>query len=103
MASQPVVTASTVAINEGQSSALTLGLTNAATLFEDSNDSTTITVTLSDGATLTRTGSGAAVHDNGDGTFTLTATSVADPLAGLTITPTDEGTVTVDVSALVAL
>src|SRR6185503_7178860 len=101
VADQPVVTASTTEINEGGSSALSLGLTNAAGLFEDSNDSVTITVTLSNGATLTQTGSGAAVTDNGDGSFTLTATKTAD-LAGLTITPTSEfeGTVTVGVSAV---
>src|SRR5262249_31666019 len=102
-AEQPIVTASTVPINEGQSSALTLTLDtashNASDLFADGDDSVVITVTLSNGATLTQTGNGAAVTNNGDGTFTLTAHKVGD-LTGLTITPTDEGTVTVDVSAV---
>ncbi|MGN6748653.1 MAG: hypothetical protein ACTHJS_08675 [Xanthobacteraceae bacterium] len=97
----PEVTASAVAIDEGHSSTLTLGLANASTLFEDPDDSVVITVTLSNGATLTQTGGGAAVIDNPDGTFTVTATKLAD-LAGLTITPTSEfeGTVTVGVSAV---
>src|SRR4029077_12487539 len=60
-----------------------------------------ITVTLDQGAKLTQTGTGAKVVDNGDGTFTVTATSTAD-LAGLTIVPSGEfeGTVNVGVSAV---
>src|SRR5207237_648657 len=85
VADQPVVTASASAIDEGGSSTLSLGLTNAAGLFENGDDSVTITVTLDHGATLSQTGSGAAVTDQLDGTFTLTAPSTAD-LAGLTIT-----------------
>ena len=97
VADQPVVTASAAATDEDGTSALTLTLTNAAGLFEDSDDSVTVTVTLNHGATL----HGAGVIDNDDGTFTLTAHSVAD-LSGLTITPASEfeGTVTVGVSAV---
>ena len=101
VADVPVVTASAAEINEGGASALTLSLTNAADLFENGDDSVTITVSLDQGASLSQTGDGAAVTDNHDGTFTLTAASVAD-LAGLTITPTGEfeGTVNVGVSAV---
>ena len=101
VADVPVVTASTQPINENGSGTLTLGLTNAAGLFENSNDNVTITVTLDHGATLTQTGSGAVVTDHHDGTFTLTATSLSD-LGGLTITPPSEfeGTIAVGVSAL---
>ena len=101
VADQPVVTASTVAIDEGHSSGLTLGLSNASDLFENADDTVVITVTLSGGATLTRSGSGAAVIDNQDGSFTFTASSLAD-LAGLSITPPSEfeGAVTVGVSAV---
>ncbi len=97
----PVVTVSAPAANENGSSTLVLGLTNAAELFANSADSVTLTVALDHGATLSQTGTGAAVIDNHNGTFTLTATSVAD-LNGLTITPATEfdGTVTVDVSAV---
>ena len=97
VADQPVVTASATTINDEGTSALTLTLTNAASLFEDSDDSVTVTVTLNHGATLHGTG----VIDNHDGTFTLTATSAAG-LNGLTITPASEfsGTVTVGVSAV---
>ena len=58
-------------------------------------------MTLDQGATLSQTGTGAVVTDNHDGSFTLTAASVAD-LAGLTITPASEfeGTVSVGVSAV---
>src|SRR4029077_19654388 len=98
VADQPVVTASATTINEDGTSALTL--TNAAGLFENSDDSVTVTVSLSDGAVLHGTDA-TAVTDNHDGTFTLTAHSASD-LAGLTITPASEfeGTVTVGVSAI---
>src|SRR4029077_19649772 len=97
VADQPVVTASAATINEDGTSALTITLTNASDLFENSDDSVTVTVTLDHGATL----HGAGVSENDDGSFTLTATSVAD-LSGLTITPASEfeGTVTVGVSAV---
>ena len=86
VADVPVVTASTQPINENGSGTLTLGFTNAAGLFENGDDNVTITVTLDHGATLTQTSTGAAVTDNHDGTFTLTATSLSD-LSGLTIKP----------------
>jgi hypothetical protein len=97
VADQPVLTASAATINEEGTSALTLTLTNAAGLFENSDDSVTVTVSLSDGATL----HGKGVTANDDGTFTLTAHSAAD-LSGLTITPASEfeGAVTVGVSAI---
>lgn len=60
-------------------------LSNAADLFENGDDSVALTVTLSEGATL----HGAGVTDNGKGTYSLAATSVAD-LHGLTITPAAE-------------
>src|SRR5207237_1353197 len=58
--------------------------------------SVSLTVTLSDGATL----NGAGVTDNMNGSFSLTVTA-ADQLAGLTITPVEsfEGTVAIGVSA----
>ena len=92
-----MVTASATTINEDGTSNLTITLNNATSLFENANDSVTVTVSLSDGATLNGTG----VTDNHDGTFTLTAASAAD-LSGLTITPASEfeGTVTVGVSAV---
>src|ERR1019366_8814117 len=100
VADQPVVTAAASTINEDGTSNLTLGLTNAANLFENPDDSVTLTVSLSNGATLHGTG----VTDNGDGTFTLTAhnATYAADLSGLTITPASEfeGTVTVGVSAV---
>jgi phosphoribosylformylglycinamidine (FGAM) synthase PurS component len=101
VADVPAMTASAAEINEGGASALTLTLTNATDLFENGDDSVTITVSLDQGATLSQAGGGAAVTDNHNGTFTLTAASVAD-LAGLTITPTSEfeGTVNVGVSAV---
>ncbi len=91
------MTASAAPIVEDGTSALTLTLTNAADLFENSDDSVTITVTLNQGATLQGTG----VTNNHNGTFTLTAHSASD-LYGLTITPAGEfnGTVTVGVSAV---
>ena len=97
VADPPVVTASATTINEDGTSALTLTLTNAAGLFENGDDSVTVTVSLSDGAKLHGTG----VVDNGDGTFTLTANSATD-LNGLTITPAleFEGTVAIGVSAI---
>jgi hypothetical protein len=97
VADQPVVTASAATINEDGSSALTLTLTNADGLFENSDDSVTVTVSLDHGATLHGTG----VIDNHNGTFTLTAHSATD-LNGLTITPASkfEGTVSVGVSAV---
>ena len=97
VADQPIVSASATPINEDGTSNLTITLTNAAGLFENSDDSVTVTVTLDHGATLHGTG----VTDNHDGTFTLTAHSATD-LSGLTITPASEfeGTVTVGVSAV---
>ena len=100
VADQPVVTASAATINENGSSTLTLGLTNAAALFEDTtDDSVTITVTLDHGATLTS--SGPTVTDLGGGKFQLTVTN-ASQLTGLTITPPTEfdGTVHIGVSAV---
>ena len=100
VADQPVVTASAATINENGSSTLTLGLTNAAALFEDTtDDSVTITVTLDHGATLTS--SGPTVTDLGGGKFQLTVTN-ASQLTGLTITPATEfdGTVHIGVSAV---
>ncbi len=101
VADQPVITASAAPTVEDATSKLTLTLTNAADLFEDSTDSVTVTVTLGQGAKLSQTGTGAAVTDNHNGTFTLTAHSTTD-LNGLTITPAGEfdGTVTVGVSAV---
>jgi hypothetical protein len=97
VADQPVLTASAATINEDGTSALTLTLSNAAGLFEDSDDSVTVTVSLDHGATLHGTG----VIDNHNGTFTLTAHSASD-LSGLTITPASEfeGAVSVGVSAV---
>ncbi|MEH2560846.1 beta strand repeat-containing protein [Bradyrhizobium sp. AZCC 2289] len=97
VADLPVVTASAATINEGGSSALTIGLTNAGDLFVNGDDSVALTVTLSNGATLHGTG----VTDQGGGVFTLTAHSAAD-LNGLTITPASEfeGNVSVGVSAI---
>ena len=100
VADQPVVTASAATTNENGSSTLTLGLTNAAALFEDTtDDSVTITVTLDHGATLTS--SGPTVTDLGGGKFQLTVTN-ASQLTGLTITPPTEfdGTVHIGVSAV---
>jgi FecR protein len=100
VADQPVVTASAATINENGSSTLTLGLTNAAALFEDTtDDSVTITVTLDHGATLTS--SGPTVTDLGGGKFQLTVTN-ASQLTGLTVTPPSEfeGTVHIGVSAV---
>ena len=100
VADQPVVTASAATINENGSSTLTLGLTNAAALFEDTtDDSVTVTVTLDHGATLTS--SGPTVTDLGGGKFQLTVTN-ASQLTGLTITPPTEfdGTVHIGVSAV---
>src|SRR5258707_14091390 len=97
VADQPVVTASAATINEDGTSNLTLTLTNADGLFENSDDSVTVTVSLDHGATLHAKG----VTANDDGTFTLTAHSATD-LNGLTITPAREfeGTVKVGVSAV---
>jgi hypothetical protein len=97
VADVPAVTATASEIKEGGTSDLTINFSNATDLFENGGDNVTVTVTLSDGAVLHCDG----VHDNGDGSFTLTATSVAD-LSGLTITPASEfeGAVTVDVSAV---
>ena len=99
VADQPVVTASAATTNENGSSTLTLGLTNAAALIQDSDDSVTITVTLDHGATLTS--SGPTVTDLGGGKFQLTVTN-ASQLTGLTITPPTEfdGTVHIGVSAV---
>src|SRR5260370_19619073 len=47
VADKPVVTASATMIPEDGTSALTIGLTNAAGLFENPDDSVTLTVTLS--------------------------------------------------------
>src|SRR5438270_63921 len=82
--------------NEGPTCVIT-SLTNAANLFEDGNDSVTVTVTLSDHATL----NGAGVTDNGDRTITR-PNSTHSQLAYPTISPTNEfeGTVSVGVSAL---
>src|SRR4029077_19440203 len=52
VADQPVVTASATTINEDGTSNLTITLTNAANLFENGDDSVTVTVSLSDGASL---------------------------------------------------
>ena len=97
VADQPVVTASATPIDENGTSALTLTLSNASDLFEDGNDSVTVTVTLDHSATLHGTG----VTNNDDGTFTLTAHAATD-LTGLTITPASEfeGTVAIGVSAV---
>ena len=97
VADVPVVTASASPIVEDGTSVLTLAFTNAAGLFENADDSVTVTVTLNQGATLHGTG----VTNNHNGTFTLTAHSASD-LNGLTITPASEfnGTVTVGVSAV---
>ncbi|TPK70433.1 hypothetical protein, partial [Mesorhizobium sp. B2-4-17] len=96
VADQPLVTAAATTINEDGTSNLTITLTNASDLFEDGNDSVTVTVSLDQGATLHGTG----VVDNHNGTFTITAQSAAD-LSGLTITPATEfeGTVAIGVSA----
>src|SRR5207245_1481567 len=96
-ADQPVVTASATTIDEDGTSGLTVTLTNAAHLFENPGDSVTVTVTLSDGATL----HGAGVSNLGGGVFELTATSAGD-LSGLTITPATEfeGSVSIGVSAV---
>ena len=92
-----MVTASASTINEDGTSNLTLALTNAGALFENSDDSVTVTMSLSNGATL----HGAGVSSLGGGVFTLTALSPTD-LNGLTITPASEfdGTVHVGVSAV---
>src|SRR5207244_1705562 len=82
VADQPVVTAAATTINEDGTSNLTITLTNASGLFEDGNDSVTVTVSLDLVAVL----HGSGVADNGDGTFTITAHS-ADDLSNLTITP----------------
>src|SRR5205085_1153657 len=97
VADQPVVTAAASEISEGGTSALTLTLPNAAGLFENPDDSVTVTVSLSDGAVLIGTG----VSGHPSGTFALSA-AVAAALHGLTITPTSEfeGSVTVGVSAV---
>jgi hypothetical protein len=89
------ITASASGINEDGISTLTLG--NFAGLFEDGDDVVTVTVSLDHGAKLHGTG----VIDHGDGTFTLTAHSVAD-LNGLTITPAAEyeGAVAIGVKAV---
>src|SRR4029077_7388043 len=92
--------ASAATTNENGSSTLTLGLTNAAALFEDTtDDSVTITVTLDHGATLTS--SGPTETDLGGGKFQLTVTD-ASQLTGLTVTPASEfeGTVHIGVSAV---
>src|SRR4029079_9115951 len=97
VADQPVVTASATTIDEDGTSDLTITLANASDLFENGDDSVTVTVSLSDGAALHGTG----VVDNGDGTFTIEASSASD-LAGLTITPASEfeGGVSIGVSAV---
>jgi hypothetical protein len=97
VADVPVVTATASEICEGGTSNLTITLSNAPDLFENADDSVVVTVSLSDGAVL----QGSGVHDNCNGTFTLTAHSTTD-LSGLTITPASEfeGVVTVGVSAL---
>ena len=97
VADVPVVTATASEICEGGTSNLTITLSNAPDLFENADDSVVVTVSLSDGAVL----QGSGVHDNCNGTFTLTAHSATD-LSGLTITPASEfeGSVTVGVSAL---
>src|SRR5260221_10744842 len=75
----------------------TTELSNAAELFENPDDSVTVTVSLDHGAVLNGTG----VVDNGNGTFTITAHQASD-LSGLTITPVEsfEGTVAIGVSAV---
>src|SRR5207237_830320 len=95
-ATAPDVSAVASTISEDGTSALTITLNNAAELFENGDDSVSLTVTLSDGATL----NGAGVTDNMNGSFSLTVTA-ADQLAGLTITPVEsfEGTVAIGVSA----
>ena len=67
-----VVTASAATTDEDGTSALTLALTNATALFENSDDSVTVTVSLDHGAKRCRPAP-ARWSDNGDGTFTLTA------------------------------
>src|SRR6202008_2322587 len=76
---------------------LSITLTNASDVFENPDDSVTVTVTLDQGATL----NGAGVPTLGGGVFHLTATPTAD-LNGLTITPASEfeGQVSVNVSAV---
>jgi len=86
-ADQPQVTASAAATTEDNPGALVIGLGNAADLFEDNDDSVTVTVSLSDGATLLQ--NGAAVAADSQGNFTLTAHSVSD-LANLTVRPPSE-------------
>ena len=100
-AAPPVVTASAQPINEDGTGTLALAFTNATNVFENGENSVTVKVSLDHGATLSQTGNGAAVTDNHDGTFTLTAHSVAD-LAGLTITPASwfVGKVDIAVSAV---
>src|SRR5438045_2243635 len=74
-ATAPDVSAVASSISDDGTSALTITLNNAAELFENGDDSVSLTVTLSDGATL----NGAGVTDNMNGSFSLTVTA-ADQL-----------------------
>src|SRR5205085_1604157 len=85
VADQPAVTAAATTINEDGTSDLTITLTNATDLFENGDDSVSVTVTLDHGATLHGTG----VVDNSFPTRPSSDLSTAD-LAGLTITPASE-------------
>src|SRR5205807_1879605 len=69
VADQPAVSAFASAIGTDGSNALFITLSNAAELFEDGDDTVTLTVTLSNGATLSQTGGGALVTANGNGIF----------------------------------
>src|SRR5260370_24994773 len=84
-------------INADGPTNLTITLSNASDLFEDGNDSVTVTVSLSDGASL----HGAIVRANDYTPVTLTATTPSAP-SGLTITPATEfeGSVSIGGSAV---
>src|SRR5262245_45850025 len=82
VAKQPVVSASATEIPEDGVRALRITVVTASELFARGQDSVSVTVTLSDGATL----HGNGVTAQGGVVFTLTAQSFAD-LSGLTITP----------------
>src|SRR5712671_817431 len=98
VADQPQVTVSAAETTEDHPGALVIGLGNAADLFEDNDDTVTVTVSLSDGATLLQDGT--AVAGDTQGNFTLTAHAISD-LANLSVQPAGgfEGQIGIIVSA----
>jgi len=94
-----VLTASAATVDEDHSSALSISLTNAADLFEDGNDSVSVTIHGLPAGAVVKQGAVTLTAD-GSGDYHLTATSAAG-LAGVTVTPPTEfeGAINFTVSA----